>query len=174
MVRVRLDGRLSKEFTVERGVKQGSVLSLALFLLVMDPLLRQLPALGMGLSVNKFYARGFLHVCDIRTLATSEASLETQVALVNEFANTNFLKLNYKQVWHSGFQRGSEGDTLPTCEVDSSVLPVGDVGKCLGYWWEGDLLATRAVEENIKKARRAFFHYGSIGVFQGLCLLVQC
>ena len=28
-------------------------------------------------------------------------------------------------------------------------MPVGDVGKCLGYWWKGDLLAT------------------SIGVFQG-------
>ena len=46
-------------------------------------------------------------------------------------------------------------------------MPVGDVGKCLGYWWKGDLLATRYVDENIKKACRAFFHYGSIGVFQG-------
>ena len=43
-------------------------------------------------------------------------------------------------------------------EVDGSVLPAGDMGKCLGYWWKGDLLATRAVEENIMKARRAFFH----------------
>ena len=31
---------------------------------------------------------------DIRTLVTSEASLEAQVVLVHEFANTNFLKLN--------------------------------------------------------------------------------
>jgi len=47
--RVRLDGRLalSKEFTVEKGVKQGLVLSPALFLLVMDPFLRQLQASGM-------------------------------------------------------------------------------------------------------------------------------
>lgn len=30
-------------------------------------------------------------------------------------------------------------------------------------------MATRSVTENIKKARRAFFHYGSIGAFQG-CL----
>ena len=46
-------------------------------------------------------------------------------------------------------------------------MPAGDVGKCLGYWWKGDLLATKSVVENIKKARHAFFHYGSIGVFQG-------
>ena len=39
--------------------------------------------------------------------------------------------------------------------------------KCLGYWWCGDLTASRCVEENIKKSRRAFFHFGSIGAFQG-------
>ena len=37
----------------------------------------------------------------------------------------------------------------------------------MGFWWKGDLLATRSIDENIKKARRAFFHYGSIGAFQG-------
>ncbi len=43
-------------------------------------------------------------------------------------------------------------------------VPAGDVGKCLGFWWKGDLLATRSIDENRKKARRAFFHYGSIGL----------
>ena len=39
----------------------------------------------------------------------------------------------------------------------------------MGFWWKRDLLATRCVDENIKKARRAFFSFGSIGpgVFQG-------
>ena len=49
----------------------------------------------------------------------------------------------------------------------ATEMPVGDVGNCLGYLWKGDLLATRSVDENIKKARRAFFHYGSIGGISG-------
>ena len=57
---------------------------------------------------------------------------------------------------------------VPTCEVDGSVLPPGEAGKCLGYWWE------RTVEENIKKAQRAFFHYGSISVFQGDLSPLSC
>ena len=73
---VKLDGRLSGSYSVERGVKQGSVLSPALFLLVMVPLLRQLQASGVGLSVNNFCAGGFPHADDIRTLATSEESLK--------------------------------------------------------------------------------------------------
>ena len=58
---VKLDGRLSECFKIGRGVKQGSVLSPALFLLVMDPLLRELQSSDVGLSLDKFYAGGFLH-----------------------------------------------------------------------------------------------------------------
>ena len=72
----------------------GAVLSPALFLLVMDPLLRQLQASGMGLLINKFYAEGFLHSDIVRTLATYEDSLHCQVALVKAFAEEKLLKLN--------------------------------------------------------------------------------
>ena len=42
----RDDGMLSALSPIQRGVKQGSVLSPALFLLVMEPLLRCLNSLG--------------------------------------------------------------------------------------------------------------------------------
>ena len=132
-------------------MKQGSVLSPALFLLVLDPLLRELQASGLGLFLNN-YAGGFLHADDVRTLATSKESLEAQVALVKKFAEMNFLKLNVDKCEIVMFSRGNNVD-VPVCEVDGSVLPAGDVGKCLGFWWKGDLLATRSIDENIKKAR---------------------
>ena len=37
--------------------------------------------------------------------------------------------------------------------------------KCLGYWWSWDLSATKAVDDAIKKARRAFFAFGAMGHF---------
>ena len=82
--------------------------------------------------------------------------------MVKEFA---FLKLNVGKCEVVMFSRGCSVD-VPECVVDGSVsLPAGDIGRCLGFWWKGNLLATRSVDENIKKARRAFFHYGSIGAF---------
>ena len=57
-------GALSKPYPVERGVKQGSVLSPTLFLLIMDPLSSKLQSSGCCLSINSF-----LHADDIRTLA---------------------------------------------------------------------------------------------------------
>ena len=70
------------------------MLSPALFLLVMDPLLRQLQASGLGLSISSSYAGGFLHADDVRTLATSRVSLQAQASVVENFAEKNFLNLN--------------------------------------------------------------------------------
>ena len=52
-------------------MRQGSILSLSLFLLIMDPLLRELQSLSVGTSVNGMYAGGFLHADDIRTLSNN-------------------------------------------------------------------------------------------------------
>ena len=129
---IKIDGRLSVTYSVGRGVKQGSVLSPALFLLVMGPLLRELQASGLGLSINNFHAGGFLHVNDVRTLASSKESLEAQVAMVKEFDEMNFLKLNVGKCEVVMFSRGCSVD-VPECVVDGSVLPAGDIGKCLGF-----------------------------------------
>ena len=45
-----------------------------------------LQASGVGLSINNFYAGGFHHAEDARTLGTSKESLEAQVAIAKEFA----------------------------------------------------------------------------------------
>ena len=80
--------------------------------------------------------------------------------------SNNLLKLNTNKCEIVVFSR-DRNFAPPSCEVEGSEMPVGDVGKCLGYWWKGDLLATRSVDENIKKARRAFFslwqHWGISG-----------
>ena len=123
----------------------------------MDPLLKLLEESSLGLSVNEFYAGGFLHAYDIRTLATSNDSIVQQAELVEKFAATNFLKLNVDKCEVIVF--GATGGVGPNCEVGGCVLPVSSEGKCLGGWWRWNLLASRCVEENIKKARKAFFSY---------------
>ena len=116
-----MDGILSENFQVERGLKQGSVLSPALFHLVMDPLLKQLQASGVGLTINKFNAGGFLHADNVRTLATSEESLQCLVALVRAFADENLLKLNVSKCEIVLFSN-QIGILLPVSEVERSVI----------------------------------------------------
>ena len=57
--------------------------------------------------------------------------------------------------------RPSGADNLSVCDVDGVAVPSGDVEKCLGYWWNRDLLSSKSIEETINKARGAFIHFGS-------------
>ncbi len=163
---VRLGGALSETFEIRRGVKQGLILAPTLFLLIMDLLLHQLEASENGLIVNNFYAGGCAHADDIRTLASSEESLEAQTSLVRNFCTANFLQLNVQKCEVITLDRQG-GRSREGHDVDGVAIPGRSDAKCQGYWWNGDLFATAAVEEGIKKARRVFFQFDSIGCFQG-------
>ena len=76
---VQLNGIL---FTLQRGVRQGSVLSPILFLLVMDPLLREMDSLGLGTSFAGLYLGASAHADDVRTVTSSLLCLSQQVDLV--------------------------------------------------------------------------------------------
>ena len=91
---VRMGCHSSPTFQLQQGVRQGSILSPFLFLLVMDPLLRQLQSHSLGISINNTYAGGYLHADDIHTLASSMASMEAQIDMVETFASDNLLQLN--------------------------------------------------------------------------------
>ena len=91
---VCLGQHVSSPFTLGCWVRQGSILSPALFLLVKDPLLRQLQSLSIGASVNNMYAGGFLHADDIHRLASTKTTLEAQISTVKRFTEGNFLKMN--------------------------------------------------------------------------------
>ena len=94
---VRLGERLCRSYCVVRRVKQGSVLSPALFILVMDPLLCWLDSSELGLSVSENYAGGFLHVDYIRTLSSGVGTLKRQSELINFFADERFFELNVQK-----------------------------------------------------------------------------
>ena len=91
---VKLNGKFSESYTMERGVLQGSVLSPTLFLLVMDPLLKKLEENRLGPRVSGLYAGCFAHADDIRTLSTSRDTLDKQITDVEEFVSSNALSLN--------------------------------------------------------------------------------
>ena len=84
---------------------------------------------------------------------------------MKEFADQNLMKLDVSKCEIVVFST-QHSSSLPVCEVDGSVMPAGDVGKCLGYWWKGDLSASKSVEENIQKARRAFSTSGASELFR--------
>ena len=57
--------------------------------------------------------------------------------------------------------------SAPVGILGSQALTTQHHAKCLGYWWSWDLSASKAIDEAIQRARRAFFAFGAIGAFNG-------
>ena len=59
--------------------------------------------------------------------------------VVSDYVVQNLLKLNVAKCESMLFSKQSSSIQLPALEVNGELLPAGDVGRCLGYWWKGDL-----------------------------------
>ena len=163
---IKLDYSFSSSFPVHRGVKQGSVLSPTLFIIVMDSLLRHLEASGQSLCMHGLDVGSSAHADDIRAASNFTDATHVQGDCIKAFCAANSLSLNASKTEAVKFSLGPfSPDTI---QVAGTTTDTQSHAKCLGVWWQHDLSPCRSVEENVAKARRAFFGLGSIGSFQGV------
>ena len=163
---VKVNGSLSQEYIIERGVRQGSVLSPSLFLLLIDSLLQALKEANAGVNLEGVYMGSLAHADDLRSLTLDPQSSKQQAEIIDDFLAKNFLQLNTNKCELVVHAHGTQSHTISVDVGDISLEP-SHASKCLGTWWTPNLSPTKAIMENISSARRAFFSFGSIGVFHG-------
>ena len=151
---------LSREFVIERCVRQGSVLSPSLFLLLIDGLLHRLIEANVGVSLEGIYVGTLAHADDLRSLTCNPHSSEKQALIIHEFLTENFLQFNATQVETILIVR--------QLKLGSQTLKPTTASKCLGTWWTHNLTSTKSIAENICKARKAFFHLEVLVSFTGI------
>ena len=85
-------------FKVNRGVKQGSVLSPTLFIVVIDSLLSFLESSGQGFTIHGLKVGCSAHADDVRAASLSLSSAQTEGDLIDAFCKVNALKLNSNKI----------------------------------------------------------------------------
>ena len=138
-----------------------------LFSIVINSLLRNLEAKGQGLSISGLHLGASAHADDLRALSNFPRAAEIQGTCLKAFCNTNSLTLNGDKTEVVVFTKGSHKPQ--TLNVAGQCINTQSCTKCLGVWLEHNLSSSKSIEENIAKARRAFFAIGALGAFQGKC-----
>ena len=162
---------LSQEFVIERGVRQGSVLSPSLFLLLMDGLLDKLTEANAGLTLGNIYAGSMAHADDVRSLTCEPSSSERQTMVIEKFLLENFLKLNCDKC---EILVHSSGNSTPdiTVNVGSHSLKPVTNSRCLGTWWTSDLIPRKAIAENIARLTEPSLHM--VALVPSMVILILC
>ena len=140
--------------------------SRTLFLMIMDPLLKELERRSVGPCIGGLYCGAFAHADDIRTISTSRDTLHEQISVVESFTVTNALMLNAQKCEVVVVSPTKPAD-VSVCTVAGHQLVPSTSAKCLGHWWSWDLSSVKAINEAIGKARKCFFAYGAVGAFDG-------
>ena len=155
-----------------RGITVASVLAKVLEFLILERL-NKLESASLGLKINDLFIGGFAHADDIRTITNSTSSLNAQLEAVSSFTSENFLQLNPSKCEIVSFSRQSRS-SQPQLSLDGAIIPCNDGAKCLGYVWSSTLSSKPMIEHNVTKARKSYFAFGSIGVYQGAISPLSC
>ena len=135
--------------------------------MVMDKLLHTMCGGPHDLTLTGLSVGCSAHADDIRTCCIGADNINRQANDINMFVSANSLALNTAKTEIVHLSRHA----LPqeSIVVIDKTVTTKKEAKCLGVWWSQDLSSNKSVEENINKARRAFFALGAIEVFQGKC-----
>ena len=161
---VRVCGSVSSQFHIQCGVRQGSVLSPVLFLLVMDTILPELQSRSNGLNINGHCLGALSHADDIRTLSTNLTDCLAQISSVSSFATQRGVMPSTEKC--EAIISPSVPANKSYIQADAIKIPISHSARCLGTWWTPNLSSYKWITVNINKARGPFFSRGS-GTFHG-------
>ena len=120
---------------------------------------------GGGLSIYGLSISAAVHANDICCISNSIEGIQKQFSVIRTFSKNNASRINPSKTAVVSFS--AQQCTTEDIELGDQPLVVRPAAKCLGYWWHSTFSLAKSIDENIAKARRAYFALGSIGAFQG-------
>lgn len=103
--RILVNGYLSESFQIDRSVRQGCPMSMILFSLYLEPLIRTLYKNMNGILIGNKFFKVFGYADDLTLVIRNEQEIDLILNLINEFSQFAKIKMNFRK---SGFLRFNE------------------------------------------------------------------
>lgn len=94
LIRTKWNGRYSRYFNIENGIRQGGILSPVLFTLYMDVLLKRLESKGIGCKIGHKYYGALGYADDLTLLCPSLQGLQDMLDICTEYGIEYDVKYN--------------------------------------------------------------------------------
>ena len=120
---------------------------------------------NVGSSIRGVYNGAAIHADDLRTTAATRDEVRQQTDVIQDFTKDTCVNLNVSKL--DVVKISKTPQAVESLLVAGHSVTTTSAAKYLGVWWQSNLSASLSVNENIKKARKAFFVMGSLGAFQG-------
>ena len=142
--RVKHQNVFSAPFPINRGVKQGSVLSPSLFLIVMNSLLKKMRNSNNGGSLHGTFVGIAIHADDVRSIAPNIQSVISQSSDILSFTTDLGLKLNTSKLELIQMSQ-TTSKPIEIAIANHIILTTKSSASCLGVKWCSDLSARDSV-----------------------------
>jgi len=152
---VRLSGETTDWFKIERGVRQGCVMSPDLFNLYSETILRTLQDVDEGVIINGHKINNMRYADDTVLLASSERGLQLLLDKTNEASEQLGLSINTKK---TKCMVVSKRDQPPTCHLKCNNNDIDEVTSFnyLGSLVTSDGRSEKEIRRRIQISKTAF------------------
>ena len=152
--RVKVGSKLSREFRIKQGVRQGCPLSPTLFNCFINELIVSLESLGLGVQVGQKLIDGLLYADDVVLMAESPEALQAMITKVEEFSRKWRMELNLKksEVMIVRPAIKMPFSPPPPFSYRGSQVKVVSSYKYLGIWFTSSLTWGTHIDYMIKNA----------------------
>ena len=154
---VRVNDKLSDWFSVDKGVKQGCLLSPALFSIYINDLILEINGLGLGIQCDSRMISTLVYADDIILLAEKELDLQKLLDVVQTWCSKWGISINTQKSNVIHFRK--KGKRFPRTDfsflVGAEPITLTHTYKYLGFWVNEHWDMVESVNHVITNANRS-------------------
>ena len=170
---IRWNGESSRAFCITKGMRQGSVLSPALFNIFLDDLLKELKQVPQGLRVHDVHLNSCAYADDVTLMCSTVPGLQELIDKCVAYAKKFRFKFGNSKSQCMIFGK-SNFRSPPTWHLDGHLLDIKNDVDILGVNMSYNLSSSKHVTNRISKSRQRLYGLSSIGMsYPGLATDVK-
>lgn len=160
---LKINDVLAENLTIQRGVRQGCILSPLLFNLYSEQIFKEaINEIDSGIKVNGKYINNIRYADDTTVIADSPEDLQTLLNRINEASLRAGLKMNAKKTKFMIISRNKTPYDNVAIKISNKIIERVHSFKYLGSWLYEKWDSNKEINCRIEMARSTFFKFKKI------------